>query len=52
MPLRPLSYSSKPHFSNLKSINKNKKHFLEENYGGFDPLKGYVGKEPIFLQFK
>jgi hypothetical protein len=44
MPLRPLSILQLP-FSNLKSTNKNKKTFLRENYGGFDPLIGYVGKE-------
>ena len=36
----------------LKINQQKHKHFLEENYGGFDPLKGYVGKETIFLQFK
>jgi hypothetical protein len=43
MPLRPLSILQTP-FSNLKSTNKNK-NILRENYGGFDPLNGYVGKE-------
>jgi hypothetical protein len=45
MPLRPLSPFLKIPFLNLKSTKTKTKTFLEENYGGFDPLNGYVGKE-------
>ena len=44
MPLRPLSILQNPIFK-LKINQQKQKHFLEENYGGFDPLNGYVGKE-------
>ena len=44
MPLRPPSYSSNSIFK-LKINKQKQKTFLEENYGGFDPLNGYVGKE-------
>ena len=44
MPLRPLSIPQNPIFK-LKINQQKQKHFLRENYGGFDPLNGYVGKE-------
>ena len=44
MPLRPLSILQIPIFE-LKINQQKQKHFLRENYGGFDPLNGYVGKE-------
>jgi hypothetical protein len=44
MPLRPLSILPKSIFK-LKINQQKQKHFLRENYGGFDPLNGYVGKE-------
>jgi hypothetical protein len=44
MPLRPLSILQTPIFK-LKINQQKQKTLLEENYGGFDPLNGYVGKE-------
>jgi hypothetical protein len=52
MPLRPLSLILQNPIFKIKINQQKQKPFLEENYGGFDPLKGYVGKETIFLQFK
>jgi hypothetical protein len=51
MPLRPLSLILQTPIFKLKINQQKQKHFLEENYGGFDPLNGYVGKESKFLQF-
>jgi len=51
MPLRPLSLILQIPIFKLKINQQKQKRFLEENYDGFDPLKGYVGKESKFLQF-
>ena len=45
MPLRPLSLILQTPIFKLKINQQKQKTFLEENYGGFDPLNGYVGKE-------
>jgi len=45
MPLRPRNLHSSKFIFKLKINQQKQKHFLEENYGGFDPLNGYVGKE-------